>query len=142
MSFESLGLAPALLRALTEQGYTNPTPIQTAAIPPALEGKDLLAGAQTGTGKTAAFALPLLDRIYVSDRKPAQPKTPRALVLTPTRELAAQVHESVRGYGKHLGVRATTISPWSPPPYSGAKSGNCSPTPSFRWAFWARSLPC
>ena len=109
MSFESLGLAPALLRALTEQGYTNPTPIQTAAIPPALEGKDLRAGAQTGTGKTAAFALPLLDRIYVSDRKPAQPKTPRALVLTPTRELAAQVHESVRGYGKHLGVRATTI---------------------------------
>jgi ATP-dependent RNA helicase RhlE len=109
MSFESLGLAPALLRALTEQGYTNPTPIQTAAIPPALEGKDLLAGAQTGTGKTAAFALPLLDRLYVADRKPAQPKTPRALVLTPTRELAAQVHESVRGYGKHLGVRATTI---------------------------------
>jgi ATP-dependent RNA helicase RhlE len=109
MSFEALGLAPALLRALTEQGYTEPTPIQAAAIPAALEGKDLLAGAQTGTGKTAAFSLPLLDRLYVTERKPAQPKKPRALVLTPTRELAAQVHESVRAYGKHLGVRATTI---------------------------------
>jgi ATP-dependent RNA helicase RhlE len=109
MSFESLGLAPALLRALTEQGYTEPTPIQTAAIPAALEGRDLLAGAQTGTGKTAAFALPLLDHLYVSSRGHAQPKTPRALVLTPTRELAAQVHESIRGYGKYVGVRATTV---------------------------------
>ena len=109
MSFETLGLAPALLRALAEQGYTDPTPIQAAAIPAALEGKDLLAGAQTGTGKTAAFSLPLLDRLYVSNRKQAQPKAPRALVLTPTRELAAQVHDSVRGYGKHLGVRATTV---------------------------------
>ena len=109
MSFESLGLAPALLRALAEQGYDTPTPIQAQAIPVALEGRDLLAGAQTGTGKTAAFALPLLDRMYVRHHRPAQPKTPRALVLTPTRELAAQVHESVRGYGKHLGVRATTI---------------------------------
>ncbi len=109
MSFQSLGLAPALLRALTEQGYTEPTPIQSQAIPPALEGRDLLAGAQTGTGKTAAFALPLLDRLYIASRKPAQPKTPRALVLTPTRELAAQVHDSMRTYGKHLGVRATTV---------------------------------
>jgi ATP-dependent RNA helicase RhlE len=109
MSFESLGLAPALLRALTEQGYTDPTPIQTAAIPAALQGRDLLAGAQTGTGKTAAFSLPLLQRLYVSDRRTAQPKTPRALVLTPTRELAAQVHESVRTYGKHLSARATTV---------------------------------
>ncbi len=109
MSFQSLGLAPALLRALTEQGYTDPTPVQSQAIPVALQGRDLLAGAQTGTGKTAAFSLPLLDHLYVSRPKPAQPKTPRALVLTPTRELAAQVHESLRGYGKHLGVRATTI---------------------------------
>ena len=109
MSFASLGLTPALLRALTEQGYTEPTPIQLQAIPVAIEGRDLLAGAQTGTGKTAAFALPLLDRLYVTHRGPAQPKMPRALVLTPTRELAAQVHESVRGYGKHLGVRSTTI---------------------------------
>ncbi|WP_300622147.1 DEAD/DEAH box helicase [Dokdonella sp.] len=109
MSFESLGLAPALLRALAEQGYTAPTPIQAAAIPPALEGRDLLAGAQTGTGKTAAFSLPLLEHLYVARRKPTQPKRPRALVLTPTRELAAQIHENVRAYGKHLGVRATTI---------------------------------
>ena len=109
MTFENLGLAPALLRALAEQGYTEPTPIQAAAIPVAIEGRDLLAGAQTGTGKTAAFALPLLDHLYVSRRGQAQPKTPRALVLTPTRELAAQVHDSVRAYGKYLGVRATTI---------------------------------
>ncbi len=109
MSFETLGLAPALLRALAEQGYAQPTPIQAAAIPPALEGRDLLAGAQTGTGKTAAFSLPLLERLYVGNRKPTQPKTPRALVLTPTRELAAQIHENVRAYGKHLGARATTV---------------------------------
>ncbi|HEY0180737.1 MAG TPA: DEAD/DEAH box helicase [Dokdonella sp.] len=109
MTFETLGLPPALLRALTEQGYDQPTPVQAAAIPPALEGRDLLAGAQTGTGKTAAFALPLLARLYVAERRPAAPKKPRALVLTPTRELAAQVHESVRTYGKHLGVRATTV---------------------------------
>src|SRR5215467_7372747 len=109
MTFESLGLAPALLRALAEQDYTEPTPIQAAAIPAALEMRDLLAGAQTGTGKTAAFALPLLDRLYVATPRAAQPKTPRALVLTPTRELAAQVHESVRTYGRHLGARAATI---------------------------------
>jgi len=109
MNFDSLGLSPALLRALAEHGYTEPTPIQAAAIPIALEGRDLLAGAQTGTGKTAAFALPLLDQLYVRARRPAEPKTPRALVLTPTRELAAQVHESVRAYGRHLGVRSTTI---------------------------------
>ncbi len=109
MNFETLGLAPALLRALADQGYTEPTPIQTAAIPVALEGRDLLAGAQTGTGKTAAFALPMLDRMYVSARRAAQPKTPRALVLTPTRELAAQVHDSVRTYGRHLGVKSTTV---------------------------------
>ncbi len=109
MNFETLGLAPALLRALTEQGYTEPTPIQSAAIPVAIEGRDLLAGAQTGTGKTAAFALPLLDRLYVATPRPSQPKTPRALVLTPTRELAAQVHESIRTYGRYVNARSTTI---------------------------------
>jgi ATP-dependent RNA helicase RhlE len=109
LNFESLGLAPALLRALAEEGYTTPTPIQSTAIPVALEGRDLLAGAQTGTGKTAAFALPLLDRLYVRDRRKVEPKTPRALVLTPTRELAAQVHDSVRAYGRHLGARSMTI---------------------------------
>jgi ATP-dependent RNA helicase RhlE len=109
MLFESLGLAPALLRALADQGYSEPTPIQAAAIPAALAGSDLLAGAQTGTGKTAAFALPLLQRLYVEARRPARPKTPRALVLTPTRELAAQVHDSVRAYGRHLGAKSTTV---------------------------------
>jgi ATP-dependent RNA helicase RhlE len=107
MSFESLGLAPALLRALAEQGYAEPTPIQAAAIPVVLEGHDLLAAAQTGTGKTAAFALPLLQRLM--DRPPATTRRPRALILTPTRELAAQVHDNLRDYGKHLRVSATVI---------------------------------
>ncbi len=107
MSFESLGLAPALLRALVEQGYAQPTPIQAAAIPIVLEGSDLLAAAQTGTGKTAAFALPLLQ--HISNGPPAGTRRPRALVLTPTRELAAQVHDNLREYGKHLRITSTTI---------------------------------
>ncbi|MFC5437992.1 DEAD/DEAH box helicase [Rhodanobacter umsongensis] len=107
MSFDSLGLAPALLRALADYGYTQPTPIQAAAIPPALEGHDLLAAAQTGTGKTAAFALPLLQKLSTAGQ--TMTRRPRALVLTPTRELAAQVHENLRDYGKHMQVSATTI---------------------------------
>jgi ATP-dependent RNA helicase RhlE len=110
MSFESLGLVPELARALEEQGYTVATPVQAAAIPIALTGGDLLAGAQTGTGKTAAFALPLLQRLLTGTGRPAVAgKRPRALILTPTRELAAQVHESLRAYGKHLRVRSATI---------------------------------
>ncbi|HTI95568.1 MAG TPA: DEAD/DEAH box helicase [Rudaea sp.] len=110
MSFDTLGLAPVLLRALAEQGYAEPTPIQSAAIPAALSGRDLLAGAQTGTGKTAAFALPLLQRLFVENTPPASAKRrPRALILAPTRELAAQVHESLRGYAKHLRIFSTTI---------------------------------
>jgi ATP-dependent RNA helicase RhlE len=107
MSFESLGLGPALLRALAEQGYANPTPIQAEAIPVVLEGGDLLAAAQTGTGKTAAFALPLLQ--HLSTAGATQTRRPRALVLTPTRELAAQVHDNLRDYGKHLRISSTTI---------------------------------
>ena len=107
MSFDSLGLAPALLRALADYGYTKPTPIQAAAIPPALAGHDLLAAAQTGTGKTAAFALPLLQKLSTSGQ--TMTRRPRALVLTPTRELAAQVHENLRDYSKHMQVSATTI---------------------------------
>ena len=107
MSFESLGLAPALLRALAEQGYAEPTPIQAGAIPVVLEGSDLLAAAQTGTGKTAAFALPLLQRLSTTEKSGKQ--RPRALVLTPTRELAAQINDNVRTYGKHLRVSSTTI---------------------------------
>ncbi|TBR39959.1 MULTISPECIES: DEAD/DEAH box helicase [Dyella] len=107
MSFESLGLAPALLRALAEQGYANPTPIQAGAIPVVLQGHDLLAAAQTGTGKTAAFALPLLQKL--STGRETQTRRPRALVLTPTRELAAQVHDNLRDYGKHLRISSATI---------------------------------
>src|SRR5581483_11896458 len=93
-----------------EQGYATPTPIQAAAIPVALAGRDLLAGAQTGTGKTAAFALPLLERLFAqSERAAGTKRKPRALILTPTRELAAQVFESVRGYAKHLRVSGATI---------------------------------
>lgn len=104
MSFEQLGLRAELLRAVSAQGYTTPTPIQKQAIPVVLEGGDVLAGAQTGTGKTAAFTLPLLQRL---DRP--RGKHPRALVLTPTRELAAQVSESVATYGEHFSLRHTVI---------------------------------
>jgi ATP-dependent RNA helicase RhlE len=107
MSFESLGLVPALLRALAEQGYAEPTPIQAGAIPVVLEGHDLLAAAQTGTGKTAAFSLPLLQRL--SAAAPAGARRPRALILTPTRELAAQINDNMRDYGKHLRVSTATI---------------------------------
>src|SRR5689334_21797524 len=101
MSFDTLGLSQPLLRALNEQGYTSPTPIQAEAIPLVLAGRDLRAGAQTGTGKTAAFALPLLERLYPNGQRANDaPRKVRALVLTPTRELAVQVHDSVRAYGK------------------------------------------
>ena len=106
MSFSTLGLADEILRAVTERGYTVPTPVQTQAIPAVLSGADLLAGAQTGTGKTAGFVLPLLQ--LLSRRPPKPPhggstRAPvRALILTPTRELAAQVEESVRDYGKYV----------------------------------------
>ena len=109
MTFESLGLAPALLRALDEVGYTTPTPIQSQAIPLALAGHDLLGGAQTGTGKTAAFTLPLLHRLADAPAPAARVRPVRALVLTPTRELAVQVHDSIRTYGKHLRLSSTCI---------------------------------
>ncbi|HEY2978640.1 MAG TPA: DEAD/DEAH box helicase [Burkholderiaceae bacterium] len=104
MSFDSLGLSEPLLRAVHEQGYTTPTPIQAQAIPAVLKGGDLLAGAQTGTGKTAGFTLPLLQRLSAEGpKRDARGRVAiRALILTPTRELAAQVEESVRTYGKHL----------------------------------------
>jgi ATP-dependent RNA helicase RhlE len=109
MSFESLGLRAELLRAVSEKGYSDPTPIQCQAIPPILEGRDIMGGAQTGTGKTAGFTLPLLQRL-MSSRKPEKSRRAiRALVLTPTRELAAQVAESVHIYGKFLPLRSTVI---------------------------------
>jgi ATP-dependent RNA helicase RhlE len=108
MAFTRLKLSQPLLRAVAEQGYTEPTPIQTQAIPQIIEGNDLLAAAQTGTGKTAGFTLPLLERL--SHRTPPMKKLQiRALVLTPTRELAAQVAESFRIYGKHTPFRSTVV---------------------------------
>jgi ATP-dependent RNA helicase RhlE len=105
MSFATLGLSEAIIRAVTERGYTEPTPIQAQAIPVVMTGGDLLGGAQTGTGKTAGFVLPILHRLSTipakSDRNPI-----RALILTPTRELAAQVEESVREYGKYLPLKS------------------------------------
>ena len=102
LSFEALGLSEALVRAVTELGYTTPTPIQQQAIPAVLSGGDLLAGAQTGTGKTAGFVLPILQRLATQNAPAGKSRRPvRVLILTPTRELAAQVGESVRDYGKH-----------------------------------------
>ena len=108
MSFESLGLRAELLSAIAAQGYTTPTPIQSQAIPVIFEGCDLLAGAQTGTGKTAAFALPIIQRL--SETTPPQKRrAPRALVLVPTRELAAQVSDQMQNYGRRLSLRSTMI---------------------------------
>ena len=110
MSFETLGLSPALLRAISEHGYTTPTAIQIQAIPVALAGRDVQAGAQTGTGKTAAFVLPMLQRMFADgSRGFAGSRRVRALVLAPTRELAQQVHDSVRTYGKHVGVMSAAV---------------------------------
>ena len=114
MSFSSLGLSDAIVRAVTEQGYTAPTPIQSQAIPAVLNGGDLLAGAQTGTGKTAGFTLPILhrlsnDAVGAAQRNKTAPRAIRALVLTPTRELAAQVEESVRLYGKYTNLNSAVI---------------------------------
>src|SRR5215813_3076042 len=104
MSFSDLGLKPELSRAVAEKGYVTPTPVQAAAIPAVLAGRDVLAGAQTGTGKTAAFVLPIL-----SNLAPAHGGAPRALILTPTRELAAQVAASAEEYGRFLTLRTVVI---------------------------------
>jgi len=111
MSFEQLGLSTDLLRAISDQGYVNPTPIQEQAIPVILEGKDVMGGAQTGTGKTASFTLPMLQRLQIHANTSMSPaKHPvRALILVPTRELAVQVHDSVKTYGKYLALRSTVI---------------------------------
>ncbi len=107
MSFSSLGLSPLILDAVTEQGYNEPSPIQAQAIPVVLEGRDVMAAAQTGTGKTAGFTLPILE-ILARGQK-AGPNQARALILTPTRELAVQVAESVQTYGKHLPLRSAVV---------------------------------
>ena len=108
MTFETLGLSPALLRALAETSYTTPTPIQAQAIPAGLDGRDVLGAAQTGTGKTAAFGLPLLQRL-AKETPPKGPRKPRALVLVPTRELAVQVADSIKAYGRHMRLNVTMI---------------------------------
>jgi ATP-dependent RNA helicase RhlE len=108
MLFKDLGLSAELLRAVEKQGYDEATPIQAQAIPLVLKGKDVLAGAQTGTGKTAGFTLPVLQQLQQSQTE-GQKRHPRVLVLTPTRELAAQVHESVRDYGRYLPFRSAVI---------------------------------
>lgn len=107
MTFSTLGLSEPILRALTELGYRTPTPIQTQAIPPILRGLDLLASAQTGTGKTAGFTLPILQKL--SQQARAKNNHARVLVLAPTRELAAQIHDSVVQYGQHLNIRAAVV---------------------------------
>jgi len=107
--FNSLGLSDPILRAIIDAGYTTPTPVQLKAIPQVLAGGDLLAGAQTGTGKTAGFTLPILQLL---SNKPAAGSTigrPRCLMLTPTRELAAQIEESVKTYGKYLPLKSMVI---------------------------------
>jgi ATP-dependent RNA helicase RhlE len=108
MSFNTLGLSAELLRAVSDQGYSKPTPIQTQSIPVILNGQDILAGAQTGTGKTAGFTLPMLQRLNQNNGK-RKGQAIRALVLTPTRELAAQVGESVTTYGKYLPLKSAIV---------------------------------
>ena len=107
MNFNDLNLSPTLLQAIGEQGYSSPSPIQIKAIPPVLAGKDVMAAAQTGTGKTAGFTLPILQNLSTGPR--ANANQARALIITPTRELAAQVGESVATYGRHLPLRSTVV---------------------------------
>jgi ATP-dependent RNA helicase RhlE len=118
MNFAELGLSEPIVKAVSAHGYETPTPIQLQAVPAVLSGRDLLAGAQTGTGKTAGFVLPILERLLQTPKAAAQPTAPgqraprpavRVLILTPTRELAAQVEESVKTYGKFLNFRSTTV---------------------------------
>lgn len=109
MPFAELGLSDALVRAVADQGYAQPTPIQRQAIPAVLSGGDLLAAAQTGTGKTAGFVLPLLQRLSTAQPHPQRNgrRPLRALIVTPTRELAAQVEQSIRTYGKYIRLKST-----------------------------------
>ncbi|MSQ98621.1 MAG: DEAD/DEAH box helicase, partial [Xanthomonadales bacterium] len=109
MSFKELGLSAELLRAVNEQGYSEPTPVQRQAIPIILQGRDLLAGAQTGTGKTAGFTLPMLQLLSDKPSLPTRGRPVRALILVPTRELAAQVEQSVLTYGKHLPLKSAVV---------------------------------
>ncbi len=117
MTFKELGVIQPILRALNDEGYTHPTPIQSQGIPILLKRKDLLGCAQTGTGKTAAFAIPILQHIYLDKQKYGNNQKIKALIVTPTRELAIQIADSFTAYGKYTGVRNTVI-------YGGVKQGN------------------
>lgn len=116
MTFRELGIIKPILKALEAEGYTHPTPIQEQSIPILLRGNDLLGCAQTGTGKTAAFAVPILQHLYLSGQQRSGQRRVRALIVTPTRELAIQIGESFTAYGKHTGIRNTVI-------YGGVKQG-------------------
>ena len=111
MSFDSFGLDPLILKAIAEEGYTEPTPIQAQAIPVVLQGGDVMGAAQTGTGKTAGFTLPILQMLApTQNASPSPARHPvRALILLPTRELALQVAESVATYGKYMQIRSTCV---------------------------------
>src|SRR6218665_2188412 len=109
MNFESLGLIEPIKKALQEEGYTTPTPIQQQAIPVVLEGRDLLGCAQTGTGKTAAFAIPIIQLLHKREHSAQGKKQVKSLILTPTRELAIQISESFGAYGRHAGLSHTVI---------------------------------
>ena len=141
MDFEQLQLIEPIRRALSEQGYTQPTAIQAGAIPPALEGRDVLGSARTGTGKTCAFAVPILQRLTQHPVTGKQGKPPiRALVLTPTRELAIQNQEQVEHYGKYLPLKSVVI-------YGGVGQkpqvdGGCWTCPSWRSSCWTRQTGC
>ncbi len=116
MTFRNLGIIDPILEALSAEGYTHPTPIQEQAIPILLEGKDLLGCAQTGTGKTAAFAIPILQHLYMERQQQSGPRKIRALIVTPTRELAIQIGNSLTTYGKYTGIKNTVI-------FGGVKQG-------------------
>ena len=107
MDFNSLGLPEQILRAVIQKGYDTPSPIQAQAIPAVLKGGDVMAAAQTGTGKTAGFTLPILSNLLKGS--PAKPNQARVLILTPTRELAAQVHQSVVDYGRYASIKSTVV---------------------------------
>jgi ATP-dependent RNA helicase RhlE len=108
-TFEQLHLIPSILKALKDENYTHPTPIQSQSIPPALKGRDLLASAQTGTGKTAAFSIPILQQLVLEQETQKGPRKIRSLIVTPTRELAIQIGESITAYGKYTNIRSTVI---------------------------------
>src|SRR5262252_7534685 len=108
MSFDNLGLSPVIKHNLRGLGYRVPTAVQTKAIPLALEGRDVIGSAQTGTGKTAAFGIPMIEQL-VRNASPLKPRLPQTLVLTPTRELAIQVNESLRGFSNKTGLRTAAI---------------------------------